>query len=433
MHVRFRRERAASETRSRRFLLTLGSLGLLVAAALAWVGINAPNSIPGRSYYTLGATFREADNVTSHYQVRVGGELVGQVLHPEVRDGLAHVELQLDSDIGPLRSDTELRVRPRSPIGVRFIELIPGKQGRPLGDGETIPATQTSASVPLDAVLGTLDARTRARTQDLLAALGEGLAGRGEELSAALGDAAGAVSSAGAVAGAVAERPGAARSLVRGAAAAAGAAEPVREDIARGLAPSARALDPLADAQDAVAETLRIGRASLSGAQAGLEATSPLLRETASLARELTPLLDEAPASLRETAALLEDGRPAVVRLDRTLAVARDAVSPTLGLLDAVDPALAPLDAVLRDARPLVTELGPRRCDVVFMLRNFESMLAWGTETGNFLRLKLIASPESIAGQQPSGTLAPAPRGNPSPAPCAVREDAATVGRGGAR
>ena len=45
------------------------------------------------------------------------------------------VDLLLDPALRPLRSDTRLRVRPRSPIGVRFVELSPGTHGRPLAEG----------------------------------------------------------------------------------------------------------------------------------------------------------------------------------------------------------------------------------------------------------------------------------------------------------
>jgi hypothetical protein len=49
------------------------------------------------------------------------------------------------------------------------------------------------------------------------------------------------------------------------------------------------------------------------------------------------------------------------------------------------------------------------------MVRNWESMLAWGQQGGNYLRFDVIASPESVSG-------APTPtagvHGSPYPAPC---------------
>lgn len=181
-----RRDRPAAQQRGRGFMLLVGFAGLGVASLLAYVGFNAPNTIPGRGYYNLTAQLNQADNLTGHYQVRVAGRLVGQVLDPRVEDGQAVVDLQLDRDVGPLLSDTTIKVRPRSPIGVRFVELHPGTRGTPLKDGAVLPASQASASVPLDDVLSTLDPKTRKRTQELLAGLGGGFADRGEDVNETL-------------------------------------------------------------------------------------------------------------------------------------------------------------------------------------------------------------------------------------------------------
>lgn len=427
-----RTPRPVAQSHSRRFLLSLGASAVLAGAGLAWVGINAPNSIPGRSYYTVSAELSEADNLTSHSQVRIAGRLVGQVLKPRVRDGRAVVDLQLEGSLKPLRSDTVLRVRPRSPIGVRFVELVPGRLGRPLAEGAVIPARQTSAALALDTILGTLDAPTRARTRELVRALGAGFADRGNDLNAALEAAPDALRSGAGVARAIASRPGAVRGFVQGTGAAADAADPVREDIARGFDPGARALAPFGDESDEIARTLTIAPGALRGTQAGLAATSPLLRETAGLARDALPALRATPASLTSTAALLRDGRVGIRGLDRTLALLRDAVDPALTLLDTVDPALPKIDGATVDALPLVRELAPRRCDLLLMLRNFESMLGWGSAAGNYLRLKLLGSAESISGTQSQGKLGPdATFSSPYPAPCTVTQD--RLKAGGAR
>lgn len=423
-----RSPRPASATPSRTFMLLLGGAGVLGAALLAWVGINAPNSIPGRSYYTLNAQLAEADNVTAHSQVRMAGRLIGQVLKPEVRDGHATVELQLDPDVRPLRADTTLRVRPRSPIGVRFIELVPGRRGAPLAEGATIPAGQTSAALPLDTVLGTLDPPTRQRTAELLRALGGGFAGRGEDLNEALGSGATALHDAAAVSRAIAARPTASRGFVRGAATAAAAADPVREVIAGGFRPEARALRPLADEGDAMADTLDVAPSALAATRSGLAATSPMLRATTALARDALPLLRSAPGSLARTASLLRDGRPGVRKLEVTLGLARRAVAPTLALLRTARPVLPAIDRTLKAATPILTELGPRRCDMQLMLRNFESVLGWGDGVANYLRFNVIGSAESVTGQQEAGRLPAGTRTNPYPAPCTVRQDRLKAG-----
>ena len=66
------------------------------------------------------------------------------------------------------------------------MELDPGRDGEPIEEGATIPLSQTEPNVNPDQILASLDGDTRDYLQLLLAAGGEGLGGRGKQLSAAL-------------------------------------------------------------------------------------------------------------------------------------------------------------------------------------------------------------------------------------------------------
>ena len=94
---------------------------------MVYIGFKAPDAIPGRAYFTVRAQFKDADNVSKHSQVRIAGRIVGQVLDPHVEHELAVVKLQMDPTVKPLRSDTRVVVRPRSAVGVRYIDVVPGK------------------------------------------------------------------------------------------------------------------------------------------------------------------------------------------------------------------------------------------------------------------------------------------------------------------
>ena len=175
--------RAVARKPSRFRLIGLGLSGIAVLVGLLIFGVKSPNGIPGRSYYEIDVAFNDADNISIHSQVRMGGRLVGQVLRPRIEDGEAVVTLQLTPDIAPLSSDTVVKVRPRSAIGVRFIEILPGTRGTPLRGGGRIPAEQTRSTRPLDEVLSTFDAPTRKHAQVLLRQLGDSVAGRGAGLN----------------------------------------------------------------------------------------------------------------------------------------------------------------------------------------------------------------------------------------------------------
>jgi ABC-type transporter Mla subunit MlaD len=392
------RGRTASYTHSRRFMAALGAVGLMAAGAMLYIGYHSPKSIPGRSYYTLNAQFKAADNLTSSYQIRIGGRLVGQVLRPRVEHGLGVVDLQLKPEVKPLLSDTTLRVRPRSPVGVRFVELHPGTNGTPLTEGDTIPASQTSITVQIDEAIGTLDAKRRREAQMLLNELGQGFLSRGEDLNAAIKKGPQALADLTAAAGAVNAEPRGVERFVAGADAAAKAADPVRADIATGFAPEAKALRPFADEQKALAADLDVAPAALRSLRGDLERVTPVLAQLERVSREGAPTLRAAVPTLTDTRALLTEAKPGLLGLPKTLGFVRGAVPPTIGALQRLQPVLPSLDSTLQASLPIIGQLAPRDCDLRRFFENWANTLQYRTATSNVLRFSVEGSAETLQG-----------------------------------
>ncbi|MEV4418938.1 MlaD family protein [Patulibacter sp. NPDC049589] len=420
--------RAASRSFSRPTLWAIGLAGIGAVVLMFLIGYNAPNSIPGRKYLTVKAAFENADNLTAHYQVRIAGRDVGQVLRPRVEHGKAVVDLQLKPDVAPLRSDTTLRVRPRSPIGVRFVELSPGTKGRPLKDGDLIPSSQTSASTELDTTFNTFDSKRRAKAQELANGLGTGVLGRGEDIQKLLDDGPQGLRALKEIAAPINARRDAVRGFVRGADGAATAADPVRETIRRGFGDGAKALQAFADAGDDLGSSLNEAPSSLAAARAGLADAEPFLREIRALSRTAVPALEPAPAGLRATSRLIRESPAGLQSARTTLAKAQAAVDPVLGLLGETDPVLPSFRSGLASSLPLVDRVGAHGCDVALFAKNWSSMLGQGVPGGdkdigtiNALRLVVLASEESITGPT---IRSPLVVDNPYPAPCTVEQDA---------
>lgn len=418
---RSRARRPAGRPRPPRLVLAIGALGVLLTLGFVYVGYTAPNRIPWRSTYTLRAEFRDADNLAGHAQVRLGGNLVGQVLDPRIEDGRAVADLQIDPRYAPLRSDTQLVVRPRSAIGVRFVEILPGTRGSELDDGATIPARQTRATRPLDEALGTFDAATRERLGVALRELGDGAAGRGEDTAEALAESRPFVADLGRIARAVAARDGALRRLVAGAATAAAASVPVAEDLADGFADEADAVRAVRGG-DGLDASLRAAPGALSAAATRLAATRRLVAEVERLAVGVRPALAAAPVALRRTERLLAVGGPALRASDRTLRQAAAAEAPTVELLRTVRPVLPRIADLATTPSPILRELAPRHCDLHSMLANWADSMAYGNDQGNYLRLSVFLNLESIGGQTEDFRL-PGTRGNAYPAPCTAGEE----------
>jgi ABC-type transporter Mla subunit MlaD len=371
-------------------MITLGLIGIIVAGLLTYIGFNAPNSIPGRGYYNLKAQFDDADNIAPHGQVRIGGKIVGQVLRPRIEDGLAVVDLQIDPEYEPLRSDTVVEVRPRSAVGVRYVDIKAGESGRPLGEGEMIPAAQTKATRPLDEVLGTFDPETRVRTQMFLREFGTGLAGRGEDLNDTIREAPDTLRGVDSVLGEIADRDDAAGNLVRGGATAATAADPVREQIRDGFEPEARALRPFSDEGDALRSTLDKAPPALNTLSGRLPAVEGLATELEGFAARVRPVLKASPGAFRQTSALLREARPGLRDANRTLRLANTAVNPTLALLDTVRPVLPIIESTLDNSKPLVERLGLYGCDIINFGRRWGEMQGFGNAAGGVLRFNVV-------------------------------------------
>jgi ABC-type transporter Mla subunit MlaD len=416
--IRLGHRREASRQPSRTFLVSIGIGAVVVAIVLLYVGYNAPNEIPFRSYYTVHARFHSADSVEKHAEVRMDGDLVGQVLNPHVSNGLAVVDLQLSPSVQPLRSDTRLLVRPRSLIGVRYVEIIPGSSGRPIPPGGTIPASQTSATVPLDEVLDALDPSTRRAAQKVIGAFGVGVGGRGQELSQTLQIAPGTLQSLNTTLAGINAHPRSLRNLVDAGAGAAEAAAPVAEhDIAGGFHPEAQALRPLITARLEAGATLDQSAPTLSEMPGQLTPTAQLAAALTQFAATATPVLQAAPPALDNTSALLSEATPGVRAADKTLGLLNRAVAPTLGLLHTVQPALPFIDETMSDTNGILQTLGPRACDLE-SFHNWADIMQSGDQTGHILRLDLILSASSLAGQGGTAPVTPAPLQDAYPAPC---------------
>jgi ABC-type transporter Mla subunit MlaD len=394
-----------------------------IAVTLLYIGYKAPNNIPFRSYYTIHAEFRNADNLEKHGEVRMGGDLVGQVLNPRVHSDIALVDLQLSPSVRPLLSDTRLLVRPRSLIGVRYVEIIPGSHGRPIPAGGTIPASLTSSTVPLDQVLDAVDPSTRVAARSTITGLGVGVAGRGQELSQTLQVAPATLSSLATMLANINAHPSSLRNLVDAGAGAARAAEPVAQQyIAGGFRPEADALQPLITARADVGATLDQAPVTLDAMPAQLAPTNRLAAALTRLAATVTPVLRTAPGALSQTAALLREGQPGVRAADRTLGLLNRAVGPTLGLLGTVKPALPLVEETMSDTSGILQTLGPRACDLQ-AFHNWADILQDGDQTGHILRLDLIVTPSSLAGQGGSAPITPSPLQNAYPAACQAASD----------
>jgi ABC-type transporter Mla subunit MlaD len=79
-------------------------------------------------------------------------------------------------------------VRPRSALGLKYVELTRGTDARGYADGATMPLTAaTPRPVEFDEVLSMFDDKTRTAVAENTTGFGDAFAGRGESLNTAIG------------------------------------------------------------------------------------------------------------------------------------------------------------------------------------------------------------------------------------------------------
>jgi ABC-type transporter Mla subunit MlaD len=412
---------AAGKPTSKMFMRAIGVAGLLVAGLVFYIGWQAPNTLPFRSYYTVWVKFPQAQNLEDHYQVRIGGLLAGQVLNMHVVHGLADVELQLGGQFKPLRSDTRVQVRLRSAVGIRYVDVFPGTRGTPLPNGATIAPSHVIPAVALDQVLGTFNAPTRLRTQQLLQELGGGMLGRGADLGGAIQAAPAFLHTFASVSSAITAHPGAMSAFIRAASAAAAEFNPVRDTIATGFQPETQALQPFTAQSQNVQATLDQAPATLTAFTSQLPPVANLIGAVGNLAAEGDPTLALLPGALSAGSALLRDGQPALREAARTLSLAHTAVPPAVSLLQDITPVEPDMSRTLGDLLPTITYIAPRYCELSNAWTGWSSMMKYGTSYDNFIRFYLFPTGNELAGGTGS-PLVPVVKSsamtNPYPGPC---------------
>jgi phospholipid/cholesterol/gamma-HCH transport system substrate-binding protein len=158
-----------------------GLIGLVLIAILTYLGFT--KDIPLTRPFQLEAVFENAPPIQTNTAVRVAGVNVGKVSQVEPLGGDSpgvRVVMKLEDSALPIHKNAEIKARERIFLeGNLFLDVHPGTpDAGEVEDGDTIPASQTSAPVQLDQVLGTLKSDTRRDLQRLLVGYGDALAGQ---------------------------------------------------------------------------------------------------------------------------------------------------------------------------------------------------------------------------------------------------------------
>jgi ABC-type transporter Mla subunit MlaD len=123
-------------------------------------------------------------------EVQIAGSHVGIVrsIAPVVHQGApdANITLQLNKNLQELPVDTSVKIRLRSNLGLKYVELFPGHSRQGIPDGGRINPSLISPVVNLDDLFDIFNKPTRTALQGVLTDLGDGFAGRGSDFNDSL-------------------------------------------------------------------------------------------------------------------------------------------------------------------------------------------------------------------------------------------------------
>ena len=124
--------------------------------------------------------------------MRRGGYRVGFVKSITYRQAgvqtVAVAQLGHRRQVDKVPVDSRFSVRAKSALGIKYVDIEPGKSTTYFAADGTIPVGQSSLPVQIDDFTSTFDDKTRVGVQKTLGGLGDAFAGRGVGINETFGE-----------------------------------------------------------------------------------------------------------------------------------------------------------------------------------------------------------------------------------------------------
>ena len=172
----------------------VGAVTVLVTTVAVFLSYNANKGLPFVPTSELKIELPNGANLLPGNDVREGGFRIGQVSEMKaipLKNGEvgALATLKLDKRSSDVPEDSRFAIRPRSVLGLKYVELERGTSDRMLPDGATLPFDRAHIPVELDQFYGIFDEETREGAQKNLHGFGDAFAQRGASLNRTIEDA----------------------------------------------------------------------------------------------------------------------------------------------------------------------------------------------------------------------------------------------------
>jgi ABC-type transporter Mla subunit MlaD len=395
----------------------IGALTVLVAVVAVYLAYNATNGLPFVPTYSLHVQAANASELTHGDDVNLGGARVGvvrTVTPSRTADGrpIALLNVQLQNSIKPLPVDSRFTVRLKGAIGLKYLQITPGRSQRGFPQGATVPIRQESTEVDFDQVLSMFNPPTRIGVQRSTIGFGEALAGRGADLNSAIGAFVPLLGDLGPVARNLSSSHTDLAGFFQGLESFTGALTPVAQTQATlfaNLSTTFRALAGVAvpSLQQTISDTPPMFGATIADGPV----IRPFLTDTAQLFAALRPGVATLPRSAPILASAFATGTrnlPGTAALDnRTVTLSNQVAA--YGQNPSVQQGLDRLTLTLSKLGPPLAFLTPVQAScnyVTLFLRNTQSLLSEHVSQGGLLRfVQVLIADKPGRESQPSSHL----------------------------
>jgi phospholipid/cholesterol/gamma-HCH transport system substrate-binding protein len=360
----------------------------------------------GDGRYRVDAVFDDVNGLVSGGDVKAAGIDVGKVDSIELgRDGLPHVTMSIDDDYRLLRGATaDLRSGSAAGQVNRFITLTQGKGPR-LSGGSTIGIASTDQPVEVDAILSSLDAKTRADVRRTLAGIDLSTRGTGDEMAASMRHSAAALGNTADAVGQIDADGEALRTLVSSGRDLVETLAADRESLGSTAERLSSTLHLTAGRQQELARSAELLPGSLDAPETALDhldssipdlrnlvaSARPGVRRLVPFSKALRPALAQARPALRDAAGLI-GGAPARLRSLRPV-------------LNQAKPTLAVANPALRSAGPILDETRVRTPDFFSFFSNWADFTSVYDANGHAARVGVVlgTAPTNVIDGSDSG------------------------------
>jgi virulence factor Mce-like protein len=166
----------------------IGAVTVLILVIAVFLAYNANDGLPFVPTRQLKVDIDSGAQLVDGNDVDEGGQRIGLVsdMQPvELPSGQpgAQLTLQINQSSGQIPINSTASIRPRSVLGLKYLEITPGNAKKAFSDGGVMPISQTNVPVQFDDIDKMFDARTRPAIQQNLAGYGDALTARGGSLN----------------------------------------------------------------------------------------------------------------------------------------------------------------------------------------------------------------------------------------------------------